>query len=111
MGAPGQPKTGGRRKGTPNRETQDIVDKARAWNCDPFEVMVRIAMDPKSSPELRLKAAAEIAQYILPKRRAVEVTHKDVFSEMTLEQLERMADALTDGRYSRGVCIEGSLGT
>jgi hypothetical protein len=41
--------------------------------CDPIEGMAQIAMDPKSSPELRGRMYAELAQYVAAKRRAVEV--------------------------------------
>ena len=61
--SPGE-RRGGRQKGTPNKVTQEIVDKLRALGCDPIEGMARIAMDPESKPELRLKAYVELAQYV-----------------------------------------------
>jgi hypothetical protein len=54
--------------------TQEIVEKLRALGCDPIERMAQIAMDPENSPELRLKAYAELAHYVAPKRKALEMT-------------------------------------
>jgi hypothetical protein len=54
--------------------TQEIVEKLRSLGCDPIEGMARIAMDPDSKPELRLKAYLELAQYVAPKRKALETT-------------------------------------
>jgi hypothetical protein len=71
--SPGE-RRGGRQKGTPNKVTQEIVEKLRALGCDPLEGMARIAMDPESKPELRLKAYVELAQYVAPKRKALEMT-------------------------------------
>jgi hypothetical protein len=36
-------KTGGRQKGTPNKNNQPIVDKLAELNCDPIEGMAKIA--------------------------------------------------------------------
>lgn len=65
-------KTGGRAAGTPNRKTAEIAERLAALGCDPIEGMVRIAEDPKSAPELRGRMFAELAQYVYPKRKAVE---------------------------------------
>lgn len=67
-------KTGGRRKGTPNRVSQDIRDKLASLGCDPIEGMARIAMDADNPVQLRGKMFAELAQYVIPKRKAIEVT-------------------------------------
>jgi hypothetical protein len=40
---------------------------------NPIEAMVRIATDPKASLELRGRMNAELAHYVYPKRKAVEV--------------------------------------
>jgi hypothetical protein len=71
---PGQPKSGGRKKGTPNRLTQDAAEKLAALGCDPLEGMAKLGMDPQISPELRFRCYAEVAQYVYPKRKPVETT-------------------------------------
>lgn len=67
-------KTGGRKKGTPNKRNQEIQAKLDALGCDPIEGMARIAMDENNDVSLRGKMFAELAQYVLPKRKAVEVS-------------------------------------
>jgi hypothetical protein len=67
------PRTGGRRKGTPNKRTQDVIERLRELDCDPIEGMARIAMDEGAPIETRARMDAELAQYIAPKRKAVEM--------------------------------------
>lgn len=64
----------GRPKGVPNKATVEIQQKLAALGCDPLAGMAALAADPKSSPELKGKMLAELAQYVAPKRKAVEVT-------------------------------------
>lgn len=66
-------KTGGRKAGVPNKRTQELVERLELLGCDPIEGMARIAMDSSSPPELRGRMYAELAGYMYPKRRAVEV--------------------------------------
>lgn len=83
----GHPKTGGRKSGTPNKRTFDAVTKLEDLACDPLEVLAALARN-KSAP-LRLRACAELMQYIYPKRKAVEfVPAPDTgIVTVTLEQL------------------------
>lgn len=67
-------KTGGRKKGTPNKRTQDVIERLEALGCDPIEGMAKIAMDKKEPTELRAQMFKELAQYVAPKRKAVERT-------------------------------------
>lgn len=73
-------KTGGRQAGTPNKRTQEVIERLDALNCDPIEGMAAIAMDASNPPELRGRMFAELAQYIAPKRKAIEqsseITHR-----------------------------------
>jgi hypothetical protein len=70
-------KTGGRQKGTPNKATVEIIDKLAAAGCDPILGMARLAMDESNNPELRGRMFAELAQYVAPKRKAVEHSGND----------------------------------
>ena len=65
-------KTGGRRRGSLNRLTREVVEKLAKLDCDPIEGMANLAMDESNPPELRGKMFAELAQYIAPKRKAIE---------------------------------------
>lgn len=70
-------KTGGRTRGTPNRRTNDIQSLLERLGCDPIEGMARIAMDPQNSIEVRARMYAELAGYIAPKRKALQVDGGD----------------------------------
>ena len=66
-------KTGGRKVGTPNKASQQIVEKLEALGCDPIEGMAHIAMDTFNPLEIRARMYAELAQYVAPKRKSVEI--------------------------------------
>jgi hypothetical protein len=69
----GEPKTpgSGRKAGTPNKRTQEVMERLDALGCDPLEGMARIAMDKSAALELRGRMYAELAQYVYPKRKAI----------------------------------------
>ena len=79
-------KTGGRKRGTPNRKTADIQEKLAAMGCDPIAGMAAIAMDEKQDIALRAQMFKELAQYVAPKRKAVEMSGADG-DELTLADL------------------------
>jgi hypothetical protein len=102
MGAPGGPKTGGRQKGTPNKVSAaqriDAIAIAEQLECNPFEVILNFvkgdwrALGYQSptktlftaegtpyevdviTPEMRLSAAKEATQYLIPKKKALEIS-------------------------------------
>ena len=67
---PGHEKRGGRKKGSGNKATVAAICAAK--NCDPAEIVAELANDRKQKPELRFRCAAELLQYIHPKRRSIE---------------------------------------
>ena len=93
-----RPSKAGRKKGTANKKTQLLIDKAKELDCDPFEILLRFAKgdwsglgyedkekivaysvngepiyDMVITPEMRLKAAGDACQYLHPKRKAIEM--------------------------------------
>ena len=68
-------KTGGRRKGTPNKRTQQVAELLLELDCDPIRGMAEIAANKRHPIELRAKMYAELAHYVHPKRKAVDVHH------------------------------------
>lgn len=76
-------KTGGRAKGTPNKRTTEVAELLCALGCDPVAGMARIAMDVDHAPELRGRMYAELAGYLFPKRKALEV--RDAGRHVTFE--------------------------
>jgi len=74
-------KTGGRTKGTPNKKTQIIQQQMEDLGFDPIESMIEISRLAMANKDYSLagQIAKELAQYIYPKRKAVEhVTEQDL---------------------------------
>jgi len=69
-------KTGGRKAGTPNKNKQELLDRVHSKypNYCPIEAMCEIAVDIENDVALRLQASKEVAQYIYPKRKAIEMS-------------------------------------
>lgn len=63
----------GRPKGQANKRSKEIADRLEQLNCDPIEGMAMIANDTSLDHGLRLAAFKELAQYVAPKRKAVDV--------------------------------------
>ncbi len=86
----------GRKKGTPNKNTLPLQALADRLGVDPFEILLHFAAGdwaalgykkgtrtilsmgrraeiPVIPPEMRVKAATEAAQYLHPKRKAIEI--------------------------------------
>ncbi len=68
----GLPKTGGRKKGTPNKSTLAISEKLADLGCDPIAILARICMNEKSPLDARIRCAIELSSYLYPKRRPLE---------------------------------------
>jgi hypothetical protein len=68
-----------RQAGTPNRAKNTLLARIRREfpEYDPICEMIRIARDPKSSIELQANMHREVAQYLEPKRKAIEITGED----------------------------------
>lgn len=62
----------GRPKGSKSKATLDVEEKLRKLGCDPIEGMALIAGNPENGVDLRARMYAELAQYVAPKRKAVE---------------------------------------
>jgi len=60
----GLPKTGGRKKGTPNRATLTLQERLEAVDCDPLLELARIAMNANNPIEIRVRCLSEIAPYV-----------------------------------------------
>lgn len=63
----------GRPAGATNKRSQAIADKLEELNCDPIEGMAMIMNDTSLDHSLRLAAMKELAQYVAPKRKAVDI--------------------------------------
>ena len=70
----GSAKTGGRKKGVPNKNKIELQDRIKAKYPDycPVEAMCEIATDILNEVNIRLTANKEVAQYIYPKLKSIE---------------------------------------
>ena len=89
-------KTGGRQPNTPNKKTIEAQEKADKLGIDPFEILLLYAKrdwkrlgyesgttikyigektleEPTISPELAASSASKACEYLLPKRKSIEV--------------------------------------
>jgi len=84
----GLAKTGGRVRGTPNRKTELVAKTLAKLGCDPVEGLARIALDPETKVEIKVRCLTELAQYVYPKRKAVDVSSSEESEfKVTLEFL------------------------
>lgn len=65
-------KTGGRRKGTPNRATEARQAQIAASGLTPLDFMLSVLRDEQQSFEARMDAAKAAAPYCHPKRAPVD---------------------------------------
>jgi hypothetical protein len=107
--APGHKKHGGRTKGTPNKKTFDAAAIAEELEVDPLEVLLYAcsnnwkalgyesevrtrlvgenAVTEDAIPiSIRIQAAKEAAQYLYPKRKAIEHSGSIDSKNITLEE-------------------------
>lgn len=78
----------GRKKGTPNKFTKSLQDKCDELGVDPFMVLLKFTQH--DDPQIAMQAAKEVCQYILPKRKAIEVSGENPFADRPLEELKEM---------------------
>jgi hypothetical protein len=96
-------KTGGRVAGTPNRKTQEVTELLESLGCSPIEGMARIAMNEAHPPELRGRMYAELAQYVAPKRKSVEMSAADGYAaEYSIAEELRAARQARQARELEG---------
>jgi hypothetical protein len=87
-GAKAGERRGGRQRGVPNKRTLDVIERLAALRCDPITGMARIALNKKNPVELRAKMFAELAQYVAPKRKALEHSAEPGLIEELLSRID-----------------------
>lgn len=91
----------GRKAGSLNKRTVEVAAKIEALGC-PFEGMARIAKEAEGKGDLPTagRMYAELASYLAPKRKAIEVEEKKQDGlGMTLEELAAVKEAIMSGSY------------
>jgi hypothetical protein len=93
----GLPKTGGRKKGTPNRATLALRETFAAMGYDPLVEMAKMTYDKKNTPELIFQCHREIAPYIYPKRKPEDGSNHELHVINVNTNLDNPDDS-SDGR-------------
>ena len=112
-------KSGGRVAGTPNKRSQEVKQRLDELGCDPIEGMAKLAMDDDTSNELRGQMYKELAQYIAPKRRAIEQeitmsrepTRQEAFNQLAAQVGAEKAQTLIDVMNGKLVIPQESVGS
>jgi len=76
-GAP-RPTNAGRKKGTPNKLTLNVAERLAALRCDPLEGLAKIARNGSNPVAIRARCYAELAQYVYPRRKAVDCDEEEI---------------------------------
>jgi len=74
---PGQPKTGGRAKGTPNRATVALREKLAALGCDPVADLVSIAKNPGTGIGFKVSVYALLLRHTVPTPKPIDDSNVD----------------------------------
>lgn len=85
-------KTGGRKKGTPNRMTYEIRESFKKFVSDEFETFVkdwRSIKDPKDKTEIFIKAC----KFVIPALQSVSLSSEGSRDKSIEEQLRKLAEA------------------
>lgn len=67
----GKAKTGGRKKGTPNKRTKELAEVLGAF--DPAEKLVQI-YNETDDLDLKAQICRDLLKYVYPQRKAVEMS-------------------------------------
>jgi hypothetical protein len=78
----GLPKTGGRRKGVPNKATAEKAAEIAASGLTPLDYMLSVVRDEQANRDTRLDAAAKAAPYVHPKLASMEIEAGPKLSKM-----------------------------
>jgi len=81
-------KTGGRQKGALNVRTTSVIEQMAGRDFDPIDMLIDIAIKAESDGDkyLTFQTCKELAQYIVPKRKAMEITG-EIKSNVELNEL------------------------
>lgn len=67
----GHKKVGGRKKGTPNKKTKELLEVLGSFN--PAEKLMQL-YEESDDKDLKASIAKELMKYVYPQRKAVEMT-------------------------------------
>lgn len=88
-------KTGGRKKGTPNKLTMARKAKIEAAGITPLDYLLGLLRDEDQPQEVRFSAAKEAAPYVHPKLASIEgnLNHKVSKHDDVIAEIESVINA------------------
>jgi hypothetical protein len=84
----GSPKSGGRKRGTPNKRSLLVAERLENIGCDPIAILASICMDVGAPIDARIRCAIELSCYVYPKRRPID----DPKPQQSTNQLKTVID-------------------
>ena len=74
----GLPKSGGRKKGTPNKDRKLVLEQVQAAGLDLVEGLVRVGLKAEADGELSLarQAYSDLMPYCYPRLRHIDHSHE-----------------------------------
>jgi hypothetical protein len=101
-------KTGGRQPGSLNMERRSLIERINEKypDYDPVFALIEIARDKKLAVNIRLQANKEVAKYVHPQLKTIEIkealTTLEEFLRMTPEErkakIESLQEKLSNGK-------------
>ena len=113
---PGTPRVGGRDKGTPNKKTVALQERVKKFmqkqgikNFDPLVALAGIAVDKATPLKLKVESLKELAQYLHPKRRAVEVSGEQTINvqekEKKIKEIDDLLEQIEEKKISQNTDV------
>lgn len=84
-------KTGGRKKGTPNKKTKELIELMGDYS--PLENLLTIVRNERTPIDLKIKINLDLMGYLYPKRKAIESKEKVLLLTNT-ETVKEITDYL-----------------
>ena len=69
-------KTGGRKAGTPNKKTTELIELLGDYN--PITRLIEIAKDENTPLDMQVKINLDLMPYIYPKRKSIDMNTNDM---------------------------------
>lgn len=85
-------KTGGRRAGTPNKKTKELVELMGDYS--PLEALLEIAQDSRTPLDVKVKVNLDLMNYIYPKRKSIETKEQLNFSIVNPDAFSKISNYL-----------------
>lgn len=90
------PKTGGRQKGTPNKQTTEFSTRLKELNVDLIEeIMVLIRDVSESAPDKKSKLSAlvQMLNYVYPTRKSIDLSQEELEALQVFREMMQKSDS------------------